>query len=149
MKGRLQRAMVPLLFVGACSFPEYAFKGTAASDASTDARTTTTCSDGVQGPNETGVDCGGVCPVCSAGQGCGTNADCDSANCEDSVCRAATCMDGIANGAESDVDCGGRCLKLCAAGARCNSGADCESGNCSVGRCVSPSCTDGVSNGDE
>lgn len=41
------------------------------------------CEDGIQNQDETGVDCGGVCPVCP------------------------TCDDGIQNGEELGVDCGG------------------------------------------
>ncbi len=142
MSAWLQRMFLPLLFVGACSFPEYAFTSAPRINPST-------CGDGVQGPSETDVDCGGVCPVCSAGQGCNVDDDCDSSHCDQSICRAATCQDGIANGAETDIDCGGRCLRLCAAGARCNSEADCDSGVCAAGHCTSPSCNDHVTNGDE
>jgi F5/8 type C domain len=136
-----QRMFAPLLFVGACSFPEYAFVAGAPA--------TSVCGDGVQGPTETGVDCGGVCPVCGAGQGCDTDADCDSAHCEQNICRQATCTDGILNGAESDIDCGGRCPKLCETGFRCNSESDCNSGSCSAGVCLSASCSDRVTNGEE
>lgn len=45
---------------------------------------TATCFDGIQNQNETGIDCGGVCPA---------------------VCP--TCDDGTLNGNEIDVDCGG------------------------------------------
>jgi V8-like Glu-specific endopeptidase len=45
---------------------------------------TATCSDGIQNQDETGIDCGGVCP---------------------NVCP--TCDDGIQNGNETDIDCGG------------------------------------------
>ncbi|NNF34899.1 MAG: T9SS type A sorting domain-containing protein [Saprospiraceae bacterium] len=42
-----------------------------------------TCDDGIQNQDETGVDCGGVCPACP------------------------TCTDGIQNGDEEGIDCGG------------------------------------------
>lgn len=45
----------------------------------------TSCLDGIQNGNETGIDCGGNCPACP------------------------TCTDGIQNGNETDVDCGGDC----------------------------------------
>ncbi|HEX3853822.1 MAG TPA: discoidin domain-containing protein, partial [Polyangiaceae bacterium] len=181
------RAFLPLLFMGACSFPEYAFMhpdtdtggsagvsgaAGAAANVSTcddgvqgvnetgvdcggvckacpDTAPPPVCGDGVQGPDETGVDCGGVCPVCAAGQGCSVAADCESGNCQKSICRAATCSDGIENGAESDTDCGGRCLLLCKTGLRCNSESDCASGSCAAGLCRAPSCNDRVTNGDE
>ncbi len=48
----------------------------------------TTCNDGIQNGDETGVDCGGSC------QPCQTN---------------PTCNDGIQNGDETGIDCGGSC----------------------------------------
>ncbi|MDO9231541.1 MAG: PKD domain-containing protein [bacterium] len=50
--------------------------------------TTSTCSDGIMNGTETGVDCGGSCPVCPT---------------------TPTCSDGIQNGTETGVDCGGSC----------------------------------------
>ena len=49
-----------------------------------------TCTDGIQNGNETGVDCGGSdCPVCPS------------------------CTDGIQNGSETGVDCGGPDCAAC------------------------------------
>ncbi|MBN2423091.1 hypothetical protein JXB41_07755 [Candidatus Woesearchaeota archaeon] len=48
-----------------------------------------TCYDGIQGPEEQGVDCGGICPPC------------------------ASCYDNIQNQGETGIDCGGPC-KPCA-----------------------------------
>jgi len=50
-----------------------------------------TCSDGIQNQDETGVDCGGVCPACSVPP------------------TTPTCFDGIKNGDETGVDSGGSC----------------------------------------
>lgn len=47
--------------------------------------TTSSCNDGIQNGDETGVDCGGECPACP------------------------TCDDGVMNGDETGVDCGGSC----------------------------------------
>ncbi|MCB9224450.1 MAG: hypothetical protein R2780_06295 [Crocinitomicaceae bacterium] len=44
-----------------------------------------TCVDGIQNQNETGIDCGGPCPICE------------------------TCDDGIKNQDEIEIDCGGVC----------------------------------------
>jgi len=44
-----------------------------------------TCNDGIQNQNETGIDCGGICPLCP------------------------TCNDGILNQNETGIDCGGIC----------------------------------------
>lgn len=49
----------------------------------------TTCNDGVQNGDETGVDCGGSCAACDTNE--------------------PTCSDGIQNGNETGIDCGGSC----------------------------------------
>ena len=54
--------------------------------------TTSTCTDGIQNGNETGVDCGGSCPACPV---------------------EPTCSDGIQNGQETGVDCGGTDCTAC------------------------------------
>lgn len=51
-----------------------------------------TCTDGIKNGDETGIDCGGSCPV---------------------VCPP-TCYDGIKNGDETGIDCGGSCPQECA-----------------------------------
>src|ERR1700759_3800816 len=99
MRVGLRSMLLPLLFIAACSFPDYAY-----TEADAAMPVTLTCADKVQGPNETGIDCGGDCPMCSAGQGCHSSRDCDSANCVNGICQEASCSDGIVNGAESDVD---------------------------------------------
>jgi hypothetical protein len=45
------------------------------------------CDDGIQNGNETGIDCGGDCDPC------------------------ASCIDGIQNGNETGIDCGGDCVE--------------------------------------
>jgi hypothetical protein len=116
------------------------------------------CDDGVQGPDESDSDCGGVCgSTCSAGQSCDGNGDCLSGVCGTGArCAAASCTDGVANGDELDVDCGGSCAR-CPAGRACDAPADCLSGVCSgagcgagVAQCCqAPRCVDGVRNGGE
>jgi hypothetical protein len=45
------------------------------------------CMDGVHDEKETDVDCGGTdCMKCPAGKKCALNADCESANCTQSMC---------------------------------------------------------------
>lgn len=44
-----------------------------------------TCTDGLMNGNETGIDCGGLCPPCM------------------------TCFDGVRNQGETGIDCGGPC----------------------------------------
>ena len=186
------RVLLPLLLVGACSFPEYAFAptdltagGSAGTGESAGApaaagtagvtvsacedglqganetgidcggeckpceRPLPTCADGMQGDHETGIDCGGVCAGCADYANCTTGADCASASCKLNVCQPPQCNDKIANGTESDQDCGGHCPALCQTDQRCNTMADCVSGVCSASKCRAATCKDNVLNGDE
>ena len=68
-----------------------------------------TCDDGVQNQDETGVDCGGSCPVACDGEGCVNGSDCISGVCVDEICAFSSCDDGVMNGDETGVDCGGNC----------------------------------------
>src|SRR3954469_14795809 len=61
-----------------------------------------TCSDGVQNGDETGVDCGGSCPRCGNGRSCLSRNDCASALCSGRVC--ASC----ANRFDCGTDAGGK-----------------------------------------
>jgi hypothetical protein len=101
--------------------PTYACGNTLACDSNNDCQSgkctssacaAPSCTDGVENPNETDVDCGGVCvaegKLCAIGKGCGVGGDCVSGNCTGSVC-VATCTDGIKNGTETGIDCGGSC----------------------------------------
>jgi len=107
-----------------------------------------TCIDGLQNQDETGVDCGGVCPGCGAGGGCIVPADCVSEVCTGNTCQAPTCVDGVENQNETDVDCGGVCPG-CDDGGACMLGADCVSGVCNGNVCQPGTCMDGVENQDE
>jgi len=109
------------------------------------------CSDGVQSPGESGIDCGGpTCAKCSIGNSCTVNADCISANCNATTrrCVGSACEDGVKNNTETDLDCGGACDK-CATGLACTTGADCRSGRCLNNTCASDRCKDLVRNGPE
>ncbi len=80
---------------------------------------TSTCDDGIQNGDETGVDCGGTCEPCitcddGIQNGDETGVDCGGA-CEPCI----TCDDGIQNGDETGVDCGGDC-------------EPCQTGECSI-----------------
>ncbi len=48
-----------------------------------------TCNDALQNGGETGVDCGGPCPGCPLGGGCGSASDCVNA-----ICSAGQCVCG-------------------------------------------------------
>ena len=64
------------------------------------------CADGVQGPGETDVDCGGpTCAPCEDGRTCGADDDCASMACAGGICVAPECG--------ADADCAalsGPCL---------------------------------------
>lgn len=76
---------------------------------------TETCFDGIQNQDETGVDCGGVCPACPVSPTCfdgirnqgEEGVDCGGP-CEPCVI-IETCFDGIKNQGETGIDCGGPC----------------------------------------
>jgi hypothetical protein len=55
--------------------------------------TETTCSNGIQDGDETGIDCGGSCPACDV----------------ETATVVPTCTDEIQNQGELGVDCGGPC----------------------------------------
>lgn len=46
------------------------------------------CDDAIQNGKETDLDCGGTCGPCAVGKSCSGNADCASALCVSTVCRA-------------------------------------------------------------
>jgi hypothetical protein len=112
-----------------------------------------TCDDGERNGNETGLDCGGSCPIgCAVGADCSRDADCAAGlSCltGTSQCAEPSCEDGIANGTELAEDCGGGCPG-CPDGSPCNEGSDCESQVCGEdGTCAAAACGDEQQNGDE
>jgi hypothetical protein len=44
------------------------------------------CTDGVKGPGEADIDCGGKCAPCANGKTCTADSDCDSDACENGAC---------------------------------------------------------------
>jgi len=106
------------------------------------------CDDGVKGGDETGIDCGGSCGPCEAGDPCRVAQDCSTGVCERSFCLRASCTDGVRNGDETGTDCGGDC-PLCPGGEPCTSNDECLSDRCRGGMCEGSSCEDGRQNGDE
>jgi hypothetical protein len=79
---------------------------------------TSSCTDGIQNGQETGIDCGGptcpVCPSCTDGikNGLETGVDCGGPTCP----ACPTCTDGIKNGLETGIDCGGPICPPCGTG---------------------------------
>jgi hypothetical protein len=95
------------------------------------ALTPETCTDKVKNQDETGVDCGGVCPGCALGNECSVNDDCVSRYCNaNKKCASATCNDAVLNGEETDTDCGGPSCPACSTGDSCNEDDDCRSEYC-------------------
>jgi cysteine-rich repeat protein len=107
------------------------------------------CSDGVQGPGELGVDCGGVCPLacpsCSDGLQNQGELGVDCGGPCPSACP--TCTDGLQNQGEGGVDCGGPCPLACptctdALQNQGETGVDCG-GPCGPCACLHPTCAIG------
>ncbi|CAF3872679.1 unnamed protein product, partial [Adineta steineri] len=100
------------------------------------------CSDGNQNQDETGIDCGGtVCAArCGLNQTCAKNADCTNGNCHQTkqTCQEPSCTDGNKNQDEVNIDCGGAtCSNRCGINQACLVNSDL------------PSCCDGNTNQDE
>ena len=87
------------------------------------------CTDGMQGGDETDVDCGGSCNPCGDGQGCASGDDCSSGVCTNQECQPAACGDGVVQEGEE-----------------CDEGE--PSASCSD-QCVVPACGNGVIDDDE
>jgi hypothetical protein len=51
------------------------------------------CSDGKLNGSETGIDCGGACPLKCNGKACGQGTECSSTFCADGYCCDADCTD--------------------------------------------------------
>lgn len=130
------------MFMASCTFPKYAVEQDKNQIAAS------VCIDGLTSSSETGVDCGGICPPCSAGQSCAEGKDCESGVCNQQICQVAICDDSLRNGDETDIDCGGVCSRRCGIDEGCDTAHDCDSGVCAV-TCQPPSCTDHARNGTE
>ncbi|MEZ4307003.1 MAG: hypothetical protein R3F14_03000 [Polyangiaceae bacterium] len=122
------------------------------------------CNDGQQNNGETGVDCGGPCPMCVLGIPCAGPADCGGGPCVDGVCCDTPCLGicqacssvkkgqgangscgDILSGTDPDNECAGALscgLGQCqfANGAPCAQGAECQSGFCADGVCCNTAC---------
>jgi hypothetical protein len=131
------------------------------------------CNDGVQGPDESDVDCGGprcstVDMQCETGRRCLRPGDCGPSSspsdrcfdmtmsipqvCNDdssflrSSCTCVSCGDGAMNGDETDVDCGGGC-RSCPVESSCSQDSDCDTNNCVNSACAPTAemlCVDGL-----
>jgi hypothetical protein len=131
--------------------------GTADDASSGDTAVPPTCSDGVQGEDETDVDCGGSCEPCDNGQGCLVAEDCSSGVCEGEVCISPTCGNGSIETGEACDDAGesAACNEDCTAAAcgdgvlNATAGESCdeagESASCNAD-CTVAACGDGVLN---
>jgi len=96
----------------------------------------TSCSNRIKDGQESDVDCGGPCDLCSNGKICNVNTDCSRSYCNaNNVCAAPTCNDNVKNQDESDVDCGSSNCNSCSNGKTCNTKNDCSSSYCGFGIC--------------
>lgn len=98
------------------------------------------CTDMEMGPNETGVDCGGVCPPCGVESGCNDATDCASGVCVDNVCQPCTSSASCPEDAYCD---GNVCAPRLPIGASCASMQDAcvTDGVCSHGVCCEAECS--------
>jgi len=101
-----------------------------------------TCDDSFLGPDETDVDCGGICveedKLCEVGKKCEIDEDCETGYCDPSTKRCkekSTCENGIWDKEyETDIDCGKTCPP-CSDNKKCETDEDCKSNNCQDGVC--------------
>jgi hypothetical protein len=128
------------------------------------------CMNGMADPDETDVDCGGVCVdpntgegACDNGQLCELGVDCISGFCDNGTCAPEPegCANMTMDPGETDVDCGGDCVVdpgdpqnpdgKCGEGLLCEIDSDCVSNFCDMGTCAPPvdPCTDMTMGGDE
>eukprot|EP01043_Picozoa_sp_COSAG02_P003812 COSAG02_NODE_96_length_37408_cov_9.762604_8_plen_3626_part_00 len=119
------------------------------------------CTNGVKDGSESGVDCGGGCGPCPAGESCTSLWDCESRSCVDwstdpavQNLRCTDCSNGLKEDIEADVDCGVDAgCQLCNVGDTCSRDEDCNSLTCENGICVNLSptstCNDGTMGGSE
>ncbi len=71
------------------------------------------CSDGVQNGSETGIDCGGNCPLCDGNENVAAVSPTTGNTPSPPPVRRPTCWDGMQNGSETGIDCGGNCTRRC------------------------------------
>jgi hypothetical protein len=153
---KLASVLISLVWLSACSFPEYDTSPTpnvgGMATGGTGSVAEPFCDDNKRNGDETGIDCGlAACSkACPPGQPCGDNDDCDGVACLRGLCQDPSCSDGLKNQDESDSDCGGEqgCTR-CTEGERCSSTSDCDGGLCASGLCRAPTCKDGLPNADE
>ncbi|MBK9261841.1 MAG: hypothetical protein IPM54_18815 [Polyangiaceae bacterium] len=108
------------------------------------------CTNTIQDPGESDVDCGAVgCLPCADGLKCTNFTQCASSVCTNGMCAAPSCSDAFKNGNETGFDCGGADCNKCADNEGCVTPNDCQSGVCKAGVCIPPTCTDAVQNADE
>ena len=116
----------------------------------------TTCTDRREGPQETDIDCGGVCvdleKKCSAGKKCSRDSDCSNGECLNQRCGGSDsgapslCSNGRIDLDEMGTDCGGVCVtfgKKCPVDTPCQYNSDCMSNSCEAGFCSQSSDNDG------
>lgn len=100
---------------------------------------TATCSNGVRDGDETGVDCGGSCPVQCDVEGTdpnGIRGGGGDAGSPPDAGPPPRSDDNIQNGTETDVDCGGANAPTCADGKKCLVDGDCSIACSYANKCI-------------
>lgn len=85
-----------------------------------------TCTDGIRNASETGIDCGGSCPLKCSGDPCESGSECKSGSCASKLCTAA----GVRSCGEGKAP--------CVDGETCVSDGDCASDYCRASTCMAP-----------
>ena len=93
----------------------------------------TTCTNGVQDPSETGIDCGGDCAPCQPGGDCTEDGDCSSGNCANMVCQP--CSGGSCPPSHYCAS-SGQCEQQKPLGAACDDDQECQSFECRDDECA-------------
>ena len=69
------------------------------------------CTDGIQNPDENGIDCGGKCMACQTCDDEIQNQGEAGVDCGGPCTACPNCDDDIQNQGETGVDCGGPCTE--------------------------------------
>jgi hypothetical protein len=108
------------------------------------------CVNQLLDPNETDIDCGGICPPCADFKNCTVSIDCQSRICNSTeICQPSLCTDLVNGGNETDIDCGGNICTHCDNNRTCAINDDCKSNYCASGVCNNNPCKNGHLDGQE
>ncbi|RVU46829.1 hypothetical protein EA187_06760 [Lujinxingia sediminis] len=107
-----------------------------------DAQPASSCDDGEQNGQESGVDCGGpACATCELGESCGTSSDCASGFCTAGVCVDESCADVACAADETCYR--SVCYLACEDSDGCDPSSRCYQGSCVPLDCSTTECSEG------